>query len=478
MATAAATTAAINTFMRIYSNPEGEVTRKQFYAQAAAYRYRWAYYNNSAFDDLAMWSTYKSTNRLYRFTRSIYNPAARLVDFYCGAIYPGRLTVEKGKKSAVPLSENTPDPLRAAIGQIFQWSNWQENKSVMTRYGAALGDVFLDIVDDAESGTVTLQNVWPGFVTCLELDPTGNVKEYKIEYDTLDDEGDAYHYCKHVDGKHFAIYRDDEIVAEYANPYGFVAAAWIRHRNEGIDHGAPAMRNVSKWDELNSLASHIHDQLHKLLAAPVIIGGSGQMSALDADNTPKAGNSYNNQSRQESLGVLKGPPDVSVHAVSLPDAAGVTPHIERLLAEIEHDHPELTFYTELRGMQNVTGPAALALMGDVWGLLSDAQAVYDQQLTKALQMAVAIGGWRLSQRHWRNPTRQQQAFAGFDLESYARGDLDFTIDERPLIPANEADQINLDRQRLALKQDQQNANPQNQPAAIAQRLAARGAQAA
>ena len=452
-----ATVAAYNSFMRVYSDPSLASARAQFSAQQNAYNWRWSYYNNSIFDNLGAWNLYKSSNRLYRFTESIYNPAARLANFYVGSVYPGRLSVAKDTKSAIPLNEETPDALRTAIGQLYQWSNWQENKAVFVRYGCVLGDVLTEVVDDTERQNVTLQNVWPGLVADLELDPTGNVKMYVLEYDAFDEDDKQYKYRKTVDSASFKFEHDDKVVQQYPNPYGFVPATWTRHRNEGADHGSPAMRHTNKWDKLNSLASHAHDQVHKVFAAPVLVAGDGSFTNLDNSNTAKAGTAEDNPRLQESVKILKGPAGATIDVAALPTSDALL-YIESLIGEIEHDHPELTFYSQLRDMSQVTGPAASRLMGDVQALLADAQATYDQQLIKAIQMAVAIGGWRLQERAWTFGTRQQQAFAGFNLDSYKAGDLDFMIDERELLPLTELEKMEIESKKIGLKQAEKELN--------------------
>lgn len=470
-----ASRAAYNTFRRVYSNPEMELRTQRFTTRRAVYNFRWAYYNNSVFDDLAQWGVYKGDNRLYRFTRSIYNPCARLVDFYVGSVYPGRLSVEPDEPSAIPLGEETSPQLRTAIDEVYRASNWQTNKGVMLRYGAALGETLVEIVDEPERGLVYLNNVWPGTVVDLELDNRGNVKMYAQEYDveerTDNDTFSSYTYRKEVDGTSFRFYRDRTQVNSYPNPYGFVPACWCVHRNEGGMFGAPALRNYNKLDEANSLATHANDYLHKLMAAPVLVASSGGITGLSADSQPKKGASEDNQREREMLPVLKGPQDSSIQSVEFGDLTGVKDRLEQMITEIEHDHPELTFYNQLREMSQVTGPAAQRLMGDVQSLVVDAQANYDQQMIKALQMAVAIGGWRLSQGDWGpSPNTQQEAYRGFDLDSYRRGDLDFTIDERPLIPLTKEEQIRLEREELSLQADRQGMMAANQPQAIANRL--------
>ncbi|HEY8743914.1 MAG TPA: hypothetical protein VIU62_12485, partial [Chloroflexota bacterium] len=128
-------------------------------------------------------------------------------------------------------------------------------------------------------------------------------------------------------------------------------------------------------------------------------------------------------------------------------------YIQQLIGEIEQDHPELTLYKELRAMSQVTGPAASRLVGDAAGLIAEAAANYDQQLIKLFQMGVAIAGWRLNNGDWGLTDRQREKFAPFDLDSYIRGDLDFFISPRPLVPQTRREQLDAERAELALQAD-------------------------
>src|SRR5437588_7558115 len=81
-------------FRRVYTNPAqpggGSVTGLQPY-----YALLWQYYENSAFENLGSWASYKGQHRLYRQMRMIYNPARRLADFYSGHVYPGLLAADE-----------------------------------------------------------------------------------------------------------------------------------------------------------------------------------------------------------------------------------------------------------------------------------------------------------------------------------------------------------------------------------------------
>ena len=458
---------------RVFEDPEQQNLNSQQqnaqYNRIAEYHLLWAYYSNSMFERtshqlgswltsnlspqeqnirfLHTWQAYKANYNLYRNIRMIYNPTRRLVDFYAGQIYPGVLS-EDGLElpdsipMAVPFSEDTDPALKDAIGQFWQWSNWQSKKSVHVRYGAALGNVLIEVVDDVAHGKVTAEIVWPGFIFDLELNSAGDVQAYTIDYQVRDDDGKPYQYRKEVDKTSFRYYKDGEPFdydgngAVIPNIYGFVPAVWIKHIDVGGDHGSPAIAgSFGKIDELNNLASHVHDQIHKVIGAPVVMWSQGAIQNLYATQKRGPTSDFDEPAKdQESVLMLKGPADGRIDslagALSLSDTL---PYMKELTGEIENDHPELGFYRMLREMSQVTGPAASRIAGDVSSRVAETQAAYDDKNISLFRMAVAIGGMRANSHAWGPLNRQQQKFLPFNLTSYTRGDLDMTIMPRPLL---------------------------------------------
>lgn len=435
---------------RVYENPAHAYQQYAYTNRTGPYDLLWSYYSNSLFDTLAahVWSAYKSNYNLYRNIRSLYNPTRRLVDFYAAQCYPGALSEDgadlpEGIPLAVPFSADTPDELKAAIAQFWAWSNWQAKKSVQVRYGCALGDVLVEVVDDLEKRKVSADIVWPSFVTDLTLDSMGNVKAYTLEYHVQEPDGTMYLYKKEVDQSSFRFYKDDEPFdygagAAYDNVYGFVPAVWIKPVDVGGDHGSPVVAgSLNKIDELNNLVSHTHDQIHKVIGAPLILWSTGIIQNLL--NTEKRGPTHDFQepaSEQESILMLQGPTGGKVESLAGNlNLADTLAYINGLLGEIEQDHPELTFYRELRSMTQVTGPAAQRLVGDVASRVAEVQAAYDQANISLFRMAVAIGGMRANSGAWGPLDRQRAKFAPFTLDSFAAGDLDMAIMPRPILTA-------------------------------------------
>lgn len=491
-----ATTAAWHTFRRVYADPGAATAKQAQDDRLAAYRLLWSYYSNSAFSDIARWQTYRTGNGLYRATRPIYNPARRLVDFYSGVVYQGEWTTEPAamvqKTSAIPWGERTLVDLLTCIAQVYQWGNWQAKKNLMLRYAAAVGDCLVAVVDDLDRRKVYPDVIWPGIVADIDLDATGNVTAYALEYDAerLDAAGEptgqTYLFRREVTKTTITEYEDQTVTRRAANPYGFVPACWVQHGASGGEHGEPALRNLGKADELNSLAAHALDQAHRIFEAPILLSGESLGGNLAAAvkpagvAIPREPEAYQAQPERETLKIITAQSGANIRALTL-DTGEAIAHIDHLLAEIERDHPELGMYAKLREMSSVTGPGADRMFGDVYALVDAARSQYDQQTVKLFQMAAAIGGWRANSGAWGLAsmlTRQQQAFLPFSLESYSRGDLDLSIQSRPLVMPSPEDELRLEQMRGAVENDRAlRAGTDGRPAGVADRLrqAAQGA---
>lgn len=464
---------AYTAFMRAYDNPATAHQEGGVSSHVSSFNTLWAYYNGSMFDKstysstayggyrtgAAGWSGYIQQHNLYREIRLIYNPTRRIVEFYAQQVYPGVLSEDgsqlpEGVPLAIPFSKDTDPALKDAIAQFWQWSNWQSLKSVYVRYGAALGSALVELIDDVERGKITAEIVWPGFVTDLELDAAGNIQSYAYQHRAREDNGAVsqfYTYRKEVDKQVVTVYRDDNIVSQDINPFGFVPAVWVKHSDNGALVGSPAIAgSLGKLDELNNLASHIHDQVHKKIGAPMIFWSDAtQGSIKNITDTAKRGATDDFSvpyADKESIPFLKGPAGGRVESLTgdldLSDAAL---YMEKLLTEIEADHPELSYWQEMRQMSTVTGPAAARLVGDVAGRLIEAQAAYDNACISLFRMAVAMGGFRANQRllGWENAiaNRQQRKFLPFSLNSYELGMLDMAIMPRPLVAATRLEKL-------------------------------------
>jgi len=146
----------------------------------------------------------------------------------------------------------------------------------------------------------------------------------------------------------------------------------------------------------------------------------------------------------EELNILEGPAGTRIETleISLSDASAA---LELIITSIEKKCPELTFYSQLRAMSQVTGPGASQLLGDVERKVRVIAAGYDNRLIALLQMGIAIAGDRLAEGAdgWADPSDAQNMFKGFNLDSYDKGDLSFDIMPRSLVPMSILERFNL-----------------------------------
>lgn len=438
----------------------GAEVRNDFYDRSDVYLYLWGYFTNTAYDTLDnIWQRFRLRSRYYRYTRPIFNPTRRLVDLYSGTVWPGALTANpedlpSNAQIAVPLPEKTPKELRDAMDQIWQWSNFGAQRYSLIRFGAALGNVLVEIVDDVDRGKVSFDIVHPSYVKALSLDHGGFVKGYTIEYKYEDvEDGQEYTYRREITQDTIKTYRNGELFSyrgvpsSYPNPYTFAPAVWISHANIGSVFGMPAVRNISKIDELNSLVSHANDQIHKLLGAPIVLALNNPDAPLPVQPAPGQSSPTDiiaADPTREVIQYIEANVGASVHSVNLPEGQSLQ-HIQSLLDEVERDHPELSMWQAMRNVQQISGIAVSRLFGDAQAYINEAQQSYDTALIRMMQMSIAIAGMRQNERQggWAEENYQRAKFEPFDLDSYRKGNLDFYILPRPLIPLTEQEATQL-----------------------------------
>ena len=106
----------------------------------------------------------------------------------------------------------------------------------------------------------------------------------------------------------------------------------------------------------------------------------------------------------ESLNILEGPQVLEISTIELKiSEAGEA--LDRIVKTVERKCPEVTFYSELRSMTQLTGAGATSILGDVTRKARMVSAGYDVQLTKLCQMTVAIAGMRLAEGEEGGPSR-------------------------------------------------------------------------
>lgn len=440
----------IRAFREAYTSTDliyDETNFGDFDGRRMRYTLYWSYYENSAYRNIHKWAhQFKATYGLYKYTRSIYNPAYRLGEFWKAHLWGGTLDVNAGDGVAVPsalpiLTEN--QALRPAIAKLWRDSNWQVKKDVATLWGSVMGDTVIKIIDDTERRKVYLKNIHPATIKSVMLDPFGNVKEYEIEERRPDPDrtgsfctyrelaqrvGDAVHYSTLKDN---ALYSWDGAEPEWDEQYGFTPLVMIKHNDVGTDWGWSEFHSAqSKFREVDDIASKLSDQIRKMVDAPWLLVNVAKPAKDKERKAQSEADSNNPEPGREEIPVYYGTTGADAKPlVANLDISASLEHIKRICENLEQDHPELSV-----NIQNVSGQisgrALRANQEPAKNKVQQRRPNYDNALVRAHQMALAIGGFR-----------RYDGYDGFDLDSYAKGQLDHMISEREVFSKDPMDDL-------------------------------------
>lgn len=441
----------VRAFREAYTSTDlvyDETDYGDFDGRKMRYTLYWSYYENSAYRKIHKWAhQFKATYGLYKYTRSIYNPAYRLGEFWKAHLWGGSLDVNAGDgvsvPSALPIITDS-QAIRPAIAKLWRDSNWQIKKDVTTLWGSVMGDAVIKIVDDTVRKKVYLKNVHPATLKSVTLDPFGNVKEYEIEERRPDPDkaasfclyrevaqrvGDAVVYSTYKDN---ALYSWDDGPAEWAEPYGFTPLILIKHNDVGTDWGWSEFHSAqSKFREVDDIASKLSDQIRKMVDAPWLLVNVSQPRKDERQRKAMSeADAYNPEPGREEIPVYYGTTGADAKPlVANLDITASLDHIKRICENLEQDHPELSV-----NIQNVSGSisgrALRANQEPAKNKVQQRRPNYDNALVRAHQMALAIGGFR-----------GYDGYSGFDLESYAKGQLDHMIGEREVFSKDPLDDL-------------------------------------
>lgn len=443
----------INAFAESYvtSSPVDTSNWSEQKARILRYDIAWAQYEQSSYRNIHNWAeSYCQKYGLYKYIRPIYNPAFRTGEFYKTHIYGGQLMVDASAEGAIPI-ETDNARLRAAIAELWKWSRWYVQKDILAVNGTILGDAIIQVIDDTTRGKVYLDIVHPGIFESIERDPFGNIKGYVIRESRPDPRGsltDVLYTEKVSRDGNFVLYEtflngepyawpgnvraDGEVVSEWAEPYGFVPMVAIQHNDVGLEWGWSEIHPIrSKVMEVDDLASQVSDQVRKTIDPVWLMKGmkKAEVKLEGAEATtdrPDPG-------REELQAIWNLDAGASAEAmVAVLDLENVLGHINYILKEIERDLPELAqdIYT---ASGDASGRALRTARQPVTSKVIQRRAGYDAGLIAAQQMAVSIGGFR-----------GYDGYKGFDLDSYAKGDLEHSITNRPVFDEDPLDRIEID----------------------------------
>jgi hypothetical protein len=345
--------------------------RETDYTRNARYRQNWRYYQNRPYTE--------PRPGLYARMRAIFNQITKIVDTDARFAMGERLQVQ-----AEPHIE-------AAINRLWEWSDFQQEKYLLARYGACCGDAFIKVVDnrawelnptpDAERPVVL--NVLPPEAVAPRYDPHDRKRMLacKIEYV----HGRDIHK-EIITPEEVLIYdarNPDRVVGRYENPLGFIPILHIRNVDIGEEFGLCSFHNLLPTvDALNELASFLFE-IAKLYADPVIIGkgmerGSLKKQTVDADGKPVATVWW--------VPTPEGSFEFLEWKGNLPEVLAL---LDRIQAAIERNTPELTL-SGLQDRKEVSGYSVALHLVELVRKIEEMRGSYFSGLERANRMALRM----------------------------------------------------------------------------------------
>lgn len=426
-------------------------------ARQDRYSVFWALYEGTPYERTHPWSNaYKAHYQLYESIRGVQSPAYRLVEFWANHLYVGGIDPAAGDgrhvQTAIPVETATAS-VRPALAKLWHDSNWQQEMSLLGRYGASMGDFAIRIADDPLDGQVRLVVTDPRTISELETDPAGRVTAYLVEETVPDPEYDGtgqrrsvlYREACVLDGgrTYFATYRDDEpypwngVAAEWEEPYGFVPMAVGTHvpvkslSPWGMGELQTAAPKIRELDHLGSLLS---DQIAKMVDAPWLFSGVTPQSTDGKTTMPRRGGTWDDPYPNRSdVPALYGSAEAKAQAlVSGLDLPGVVAYIQALTEELKDDFPEIRRDIE-SAVGDASGKALRVARQRVEAKAQARRAGYDRACVQAFEMALAIGGMR-----------GYPGYGGFGLGFYLDGVPNLRIGHRPVFMSDPQDKLDLD----------------------------------
>jgi hypothetical protein len=414
-------------------NPGGYNEWGRHDARAARYAVYSAHYENTAYDDVHVFAAqYKTSNGLYRYTRGVYNPTKRLVDFWASHLMGGTLDPEAGDgretPSCLPIL-TTNEALRQALAILWRDSAWQLAKEQYCRLGPALGDAVLKLCDDPIGGRVMIEVVHPGTLEWADFDGEGNVIAYRIKESRFDPLFDPavvspsvnpettrkrvdyleYGYLDPAGGKvHYKTYRNNVLfawngeAAEWTEDYPFIPL--IVHPHAKMDpkanYGWPEIHGAhAKVRNLDDLASMLHDQIRKAVKPKWFFSGMADPAktgrAMRMTSEAQAASTDNPQPERQEMDAIyaNGVGATAYPMVYQLDIQFTSMEIQNALADLERDFPELRF-DKLRATGDASAKALREARKPAEAKVHAVRAGYDAALVKIQKMALVLGGIR------------------------------------------------------------------------------------
>ena len=433
------------------------------------YRYLWSFYDQSIY-----WGFYgelvKREFGLYKNIRPILNSITRLVDFNVDHVMGGRLDREAGdggkRPSALPiiLGEKAHKSIRPCTARLWSCSRWQTKKSIFARYGAAMGDVGLELIPDPETRQVRMRVVHPAEIRACTFDPYNNVTSIqleRIERDPDDQAGNRYaEYMEQARLEDkvvvYRTYRNRTPYAwpgspgeEWTTPLPFIPIFLNQHIDYGYNWGISATGPlISKSMDQDDQGSNLADATRRMVNGPWLLSGAtlkpsprGPSPWGGSDFGPKeptTSNYYQVRSAQiatrADMPIIETPgPNVKMTPIMFPVPVGeVVGFLQMIEKNIRADYPELEIDNQDKAP--ASGRALREQGRRAVSKIEGVRAGYEDTLTKAQMAACVIGG-----------VMGYPGYEAFNIDSMEDGKVDHHIGERAVFTPDPLDVIEVEQ---------------------------------
>lgn len=391
------------------------------------YKKYWLYFANSIYDNLnTIGLDHKRFEGLYQYTRGIYNPTRRLIEFWQSNLLLDGLTLTDGLDPVV----------YPAWDKLMSDSSYSQNRTILALYGTLMGDAPIRVIDDPDRRLVRLEFVNPHDVISLQTRGSFvTAYELEIPYIIGDKRLTAVEKCRRlesglvefstfIDGKPAGL---DGKPAVYTTDWGFVPMVWVQHINAGLPFGLSHLWGITpKLDGAADLISKVVDQVRKTVDPTWFAAGLSAPRETDQAQS-KTG-------RNDNRIIYGGANSVGVEfkplTANLDLAASIEAYRE-LIREIEFDLPELTL--DAMRMSGTLSARALELIrSPIKQKVIDRRAGYLAGITRSAQMAMTIGGMA-----------GYAGYEGINGDSYEAGRLELKTVEQGVFASSPYDQAEI-----------------------------------
>jgi hypothetical protein len=383
----------------------------------------------------------------FRGVQELRNLQHAIVEAYVATVMSG------GLPDALPMEfpdENVKaDAVRAAIGQVWTWSNWSQRKQLYIRQQAMLGNAFLYVATrydlDNQPDRVYYHLIDPEYVTDIDADERGYLTYIRTDIPVRDrNEPDREPYIEVTEWwKARDAYRRWEVpVSQYSSgklgtpevdesmraTFGidFVPFVHTKAIDTGDAYGmAPIIPALPKQHELNRKETSFSAQLYRHGKPNVLLQGTGGQTAGAYAPPPPISSTSTATVDMGGEQVVVAPPGYTVEhfIANLPYAS----HMQGVNEDVDHlamtDLPELNWYRLAQSGNDTSGAALQTLLKPAIARIEELRGNAEYALIRANQMALTIA--------------QQAGLDGFDvgtIGTYEDGSYEHWFAARDVVP--------------------------------------------